>query len=242
MQAPLSKEIAFILAAALSAMTAGCGPEATEPAAIGHYLHSPESVSRLGRVVFVELGDRGGDEEFAQTMTDAISRSVRDRKLFHVDVLRRSEPVCRILPVDKRSALTYQEVMEMRRLLNCEAVLFGWVDRYSPYPHMETGIYLRLLDLNRGQVVWGVDHVWDTGDKSVERRIRDFYYAESADGLEPAEWRLALMSPRAFGRFVAFEIGRTLPNSESAEALDERVRREKRRRVLEEMGEKLEDL
>lgn len=241
MRMPRRKAILLMVAGVMLA-TAGCGPEAKEPASIGHYLHSPESVSRLNRVVFVELGDRGGDERFAETMTDAVSRSIRSRKLFHVDVLRRSEPVVRMLPVDKRVAFTYEELMEIRRLLNCEAVLFGWVDRFSPYPHMEAGVYLRLLDLERGQLVWGVDHVWDTGEKSVERRIRDFYYAAAGGDQEPLEWRLGLVSPRAFGRFVAFEIGRTLPESEPGEPLDTRVRREKRRRVVEKVGEKLEDL
>lgn len=236
-----SKAVLF-LTALVSTVLNGCGPEATEPASIGHYLHSPESVSRLGRVVFVELGDRSGDERFAKTMTDAISRSIRHKKLFHVDVLRRSEPVCRILPVDKQEALTYEELMDLRRRLNCDALLFGWVDKYSPYPHMEAGIYLRLMDLDCGQLVWGVDHVWDTGEKNVERRIRDFHHATAAGGQEPAEWRMGVMSPRTFGRFVAFEIGQTLPDTGPTEPLEDRVRREKRREVIEKMGEKLEDL
>jgi hypothetical protein len=221
----------------------GCGAEGQHPAAVGHYLHSPPAVSRLNRVVFVELSDSsGGDAAFAETMTDAVCRAIRDRKLFHVDVLRQSEPVCRVLPLEKRDAYTYRDLMEMRQRLNCDAVLFGCVDRFEPYPHMEAGIYLRLLDLTRGRLVWGVDHVWDTGQKSVERRLRDFYYATAGSEQEPAEWRLALMSPRAFCRFVAFEIARTLPDPSQAEPMDRRVKHEKRRRAVAKMREKLEDL
>jgi len=192
--------------------------------------------------VFIELADRSGHPQFAQTMTEAVCRAVREKKLFHVDVLRQSEPVCRLLPLEKRDAYSFRELMEMRQRLNCDAVLFGCVDSFQPYPHMQTGVYLRLLDLSRGELVWGVDHVWDTGRRGTERRIRDFYYASAPSGQEPAQWHLVLMSPRAFGRFVAFEIAQTLPQRPAAEPMDDRVRRGKRERTVQKVREKLEDL
>ncbi len=233
---------AWILPVAVLSILAGCAPEGTYPAPVGHYLHSPESVAQLDRVVFVELYSRDGEEAFAETMTDSVARSLTEKQLFELGVLRSSEPIYELLPLQKRNAPTYEDMLEIRRRLNCDAVLFGWVERFEPYPHMEANISLRLLDLNRGRLVWGVDHVWDTGQNSVERRIRDFYYTTSPREREPAEWRMAAMSPLAFGRFVAFEIAQTLPGANDVEPMEERIRREKRQRTVREIGEKLEDL
>ena len=97
------------------------------------------------------------------------------------------------------------------RTLKVDAVLLGAITQYQPYPHMTAGVRVRLIDLQDGQLLWAVQQVWDSSDKAVEARMRGFFRTRMRDGYEPLGWELAVISPRHFHKFVAYETARTLP-------------------------------
>ena len=76
---------------------------------------------------------------------------------------------------------------------------------------MQIGLFLNLVDLREGRLIWGVDHIWDTTNRLTERSIERFFVKEMRSGYGPANWRLGLLSPRMFGKFVAHEAAGTLP-------------------------------
>ena len=77
-------------------------------------------------------------------------------------------------------------------------------------PRMQIGLYLQLLDLRRGRLVWGLDHTWDTTDRATEQRIKAFFRSRMRDGYGPLDWRMAVTSPKVFQKFVACEVAETL--------------------------------
>jgi hypothetical protein len=95
--------------------------------------------------------------------------------------------------------------------LACDAILVGAVTQFEPYPHMQGGLYLRLVDVRTGRLIWSVDHVWDTADEKVRKRIQAFFEHELGKTDDPLKWRLATVSTQAFDRFVAYEAAGTLP-------------------------------
>ena len=207
--------IAAICAIALAA--GGCQP-APRPvsAGINCHLPSPRDLAGLHRVVFVELDDASGHPGVARSATRALYKSIQARRLFHVDVIWRDDPVCRDLPLDKREAFTLADLTSIRQELRCDALLFGRITNFLPYPRMQMGLYLRLLDLKGGKLLWAVDHMWDMTDREVELRAEGFYEGRMRDLYGPAKSDVLLMSPAAFHRFVAFEISQTLaPQSAS---------------------------
>ena len=129
---------------------------------------------------------------------------------FLVKTISRDDPACRDLPLSGKEPLTIKQMAAIRKAFGCRAVLIGLVHDYRPHPHMRIGIYFRLLDLDDGKLIWAVDHVWDTTDRALEPRLRDFFFDEMRSGYEPVDWRLALISPRAFWKFVAYEAAQTL--------------------------------
>jgi len=189
----------------------GCGRGGAPPSDINYCLPSPKRVMRINRVVFITLENRKCTPQIAEGMTDALVRAIRGRKLFRVDVLGATDPACRDLPLSQREPYSMKELNDMRSALKCDAVLLGEVNHFQTYPRMRIGIYLRLLDLKNGMFTWGVDHVWDTTDKRTEDRIRRFFDSEMRSGYEPAQWRLGLMSPKIFQKFIAYEVANTLP-------------------------------
>ena len=203
-----------LLLVALAGGAAGCFVEpAGNDEAIGFVLSSPREVFRLRRVVFVELGADGVCEPgMAWDTTQALSSGIQGRRLFHVDGVRRSDPVCRDLVLDQMGAMTLDDLSRMRKALRCDAVLLGRISHFQPFPRMQLGLVLKLMDLRDGKLLWGVEHVWDTTDRQVENRIRTYFRKYVRSGYEPMDHELVLKSPRAFERFIAHEVSSTLPS------------------------------
>jgi len=198
-----------ILAACVVAAGAGCAPQATGPG-VNYTLSSRRDLHRIHRVVLTELSCDDGGVSVGRGMTESLFRALQATRLFHVDVIDGADPVCRDLSLAKLEPYTIQELADMRRTLKCDAVLLGRINSYQSYPHMQIGLYLRLLDLRDGKLVWAVDDVWDTTDKAVEARIQRFFAARIRTGYEPEQWSVVLKSPRAFRKFVACEIAETI--------------------------------
>ena len=98
----------------------------------------------------------------------------------------------------------------MRCKLKCNAILIGTVNIYQPYPHMSIGLELRLLDLADGQLLWALEQIWDTTDKTTEQRIGNYSQAEMRSGFAELQEQLVVVSSLRFVKFVAYEIAETL--------------------------------
>ena len=201
------RALAWLVATAL---VAGCG-DRPAGAPIGYFVESDRCLAGIDRVVLVDLRPDAGTEAHARNMTETLSKELRAARLFHVETLDRTDPALRDLPLDKRSMLSLDEIRTMRETLGSDAVLFGTVTHFQTHPRMAVGLFLRLLDLRRGTVVWAVDTTWDTTEKQTEGRMKTFFDAQMREGYGPADWRMARMSPLTFQKFIAYEIARTMP-------------------------------
>ena len=190
----------------------GCQPVDQPPAPIGFSLSQPETLGEVNRIVFVTLDGRNTSPELTEEMTLAVARAIQSRQLFRLDVIERDEYIARVVPDDYRSGLTLKQMKEMREAFNCDVVLLGTVRNFRPHPRTQVGLTLSLLDLKMGCQIWGVDHFWDAADKTVEKRAQAYFNAVIRTGFEPINWRIIQISPREFAKFVAFEVGSTLPN------------------------------
>ncbi len=187
-------------------------PGCQKPPDIGHYLGRPEDLARINRVVFVQLTGQDSCPGIAEDMTVALSHAIGARRLFRLDVVTRDDPRCKTLSLDGWAGFTIKQLRDMRETFQCDAILLGTVRDFRPHPRMQMGLDLRLMDLRSGRLVWGINHVWDTTDKTVTKRVKCFFDSRMRDGYEPMNWQLAMISPKAFEKFVAFEVVATLPD------------------------------
>lgn len=188
---------------------AGCGPR-TDEGKINFYLPRPQDLTRIGRVAMVELSYDGHHPGLQRGVTDALVTAIRDKSLFHLEVVRSDDPRLEQLPAGLHRRSSYQDLAAVRKTLGCDALLIGSIQRFEPYPRMQVGLLLRLLDLKNGRLVWGLEHTWDTSDQATELRIREFFRSRMRRDYDPLDWRLALVSPRAFHKYVACEVAGTL--------------------------------
>ncbi len=207
------KKLPLILATVLAAVTGGCGTHEKRPIvpAVNSYLSSQEDLGAIRTVAMLELAEEPAEAGVAGDLTQNLADAIRQKRLFHLDVVGRDEDVYRLMPIGKVAGpLTLRELSDIRNTLGCDAVLLGVVTNFKPYPHMQLGLRLRLIDLRKGQLVWAVDNVWQAGQRSMEERMADYYRDSLAREYQPLDWRLALLSPKAFEGFVSYETAQTL--------------------------------
>ena len=205
-----TSEAAVVLICLLAAWAlAGCGAGDGETE-IGYCLAQPGDLASLSRVVMLELTYDGQHPRLPREMTEELAKAVRGRMLFSVEVVGGEDQRLRDLPARPAGPRTLGNLSALRRALGCDAVLVGSISHFQPYPHMQLGMCVQLLDLRRGRLIWGLEHTWDTADQATERRIQEFFRKTMRDDYAPLDWRIALMSPKVFQKFVACEVAGTL--------------------------------
>ncbi len=206
-------KITLIVSVCIFALTLpGCHPPPPPGPAINYYIGPPQELSKIRRIAFVELTGEQNDTETARNMSGALFRAIQGRNLFHLALFDRTDPVCLDLPLNRRGPHTIEQLAQLRDTLQCNAILYGWVNHQQPYPRIQIGLHLRLLDLQAGKLLWGVDNIWDSTNQQTELRIKKFFEDHMrTTGYEPIDWRLAMLSPAVFQKFVAYEVAQTLP-------------------------------
>ena len=194
---------AITLAAVL---LAGCAGEAENR--LGYYTAPRPDLLRVRRVAMLPLANESDHPGTELGLSEELFRAVQGCRLFHV---RPMAPAAEALPPVGTQPFTLDDLARLRRALGTDAVLAGAVTRWQPYPRMQTGLFLRLVDLRSGEVLWAVDHVWDATDEHTQRRLRRFFHRQMGTGSDPFGWELGTVSPRAFQKFVAHEVAETLP-------------------------------
>ncbi len=205
---------ALTLVVVLAVLVGGCvhvGPNKPPSPRIACHLAAKDQLRDLRRVVFVELAAEHCPQTVAEDLTRALHKAVQDRKLFHIRLLRRDDQVVKDLRLDTPRRYTMDELKTIRRALDCDAILIGKATSFEPYPRTQVNLYLALVDVRKGVVVWGVDHIWDTTDKDVVRRVKWFTASRLRSQYDQdVSEDIALSSPRAFAKFVAYETSLTL--------------------------------
>ena len=202
-----TKIITALLAAGI---LAGCRMPAKVVPEVGHFYINPQAdFSTINRVVVFEFENRSTLPELSIALTDALTEALQKKHLFSISALHRTSPAWRKLDLAESSSYSDDELCVIRKELKTDAVLFGSITRYYPYPHMLVALHLKLINLRDGRLLWALEQVWDSTDKRVEGRMRQFFTSQMRSGYQPMDWQLLVTSPRAFNKFVIFEVGQT---------------------------------
>jgi hypothetical protein len=167
-------------------------------------------LDRINHVVFVEVQMDEQTTEAVEDFNLALTRALQDRRFMYLRSVRPSVELAQALPAEGRPP-TLEQLSAARRLTGADGIIYGCITRLEQYPRMQVGLRLRMLDLRKGQLLWAVDHVWDTTDRDVEQRMDAFFRACERTGYEPVGSQLALISPRVFAEFVSREVAATIP-------------------------------
>ncbi len=192
----------------------GCGRyslTSPEPAPHSYYLNPAKDLGAIGRVALIELSNPSTVHPVSPSLTEALSQEIQKRQIFGLRKVMQDSVVWRSLELSPDMRYSYDELLRVQEALKCDALLTGTITGYEPYPHMAVGLRLRLVDLSDGQLIWAMEQVWDTTDKSTRSRIERYY---SPKGIlkndENLTGQLGSISSLKFFKFVSHEITETL--------------------------------
>ena len=189
----------------------GCGLwDAPLPDMGGCYINPNKDISNIGRVAIVELANDSGYPQISTDLTDALYQSLQKEQLFSLNIIRQNNPAWHSLQLDQDATYSLDQLFAIRKTLKRDAIIIGTVTKYSPYPHTAIGLRIRLIDLKDGELLWGVERIWDSADKITERLIENYYKKQIRSGFAPLREQLAIMSQKKFLEFVTYETARTL--------------------------------
>lgn len=179
----------------------------------GHFYLDPSiNFGSIGKVAILELDNQSTRPEQTELLTQSIADALGKKHLFSVQCIYKLDSDWQSLELDAISGYTFEQLALIREQLHVDAVLFGTICRYSPYPHFLTHLRLKMVSLQDGKLIWAMEEVWDSTDKKTTQRMQQFFNEQMRDDYEPMNWQILVTSPRAFSRFVAFEVSRTLPD------------------------------
>jgi hypothetical protein len=189
----------------------GCGiHELLAPTTDYYYLNPDKNLSSVGRTVLVELDNNSSYPQISIDATEALFQSLQKKHVFGLNVIRQSDPAWQSLQLDMNRVYTLEQLSTMRKSLNCDAVLIGTVTGFEPFPHLTIGLRLKLIDLTDGQLLWALEQIWDTTDKTTESRIKNYYSRHNLLGSATLQEKLGTVSSLRLIKFVAYETAETL--------------------------------
>ncbi len=205
-----------ILLLSLSAILSGCNISYESPPPVAdYYLNPDKDLSAIGRIVLVGLNNTSNYPQVSTDVTNLLFQALQKKQLFGLSVMQQEHPNWRSLQINPDAAFTLPQLAAMRKILRCDAVLTGTITEYQPYPHMLIGLRLKLVDLSDGQLLWAIEQVWDTADKTTESRIKKYFHSQMRLGYAPLQEQLVVVSSLKFIKFVVYETAETLqPDSQ----------------------------
>jgi len=193
------------------------------PVADYYYLNHYKDLSIVGRVAIVELDNDSSYPQISPDVTEALFQALQKKQVFGLTVVRQSDPAWRGLQfnldpasrtqsgaLEAPSTYTLDQLLAIHKTLRCDAVLVGTITKYHPYPHMAIGLRLKLVDLKDAQLLWALEQVWDSADKTTEYGIRNYFNSQVRLGIAPLREQLMVVSSIEFVKFVAYEVAETL--------------------------------
>jgi len=185
-----------------------------EPMTSFYYFNEKADLDDIGKVVLVELTNNSTNPTISSTMTETIYQALQKKQLFSISIMNKDDIEWERMQIDDITSYNYQKLAKIRKSLKCDAILFGTITEYHPYPHMTMGLRLKMINVKDGQLVWAVEDIWDTSDNKTEYRIERYFNLNSRSDLAPLHKELMTVSPIKFQKFVAYEVAQTLNNNE----------------------------
>lgn len=98
-------------------------------------------------------------------------------------------------------------LITLARRFSLDGLLFVNLVEHHPYPPQRLSAAVELVAADTGQVIWNSSVQLDGADGRVLQGLEAYY---SSLGDEGADWHVALLSPRRFGDFAAWQLAQLL--------------------------------
>ena len=167
---------------------------------------------RLERVGLIPIDGEGSTPEQESVLQATFYSELSRSTDFEIVVLDKDDlaEVPTSDPV-RRGWYNTRTILGVSERFKLDALLIGTVTDLQTFHPQRISVQFDLVSAETGLTLWSSSLHLDAGNQSVREGLEAFYSlgeGESAESGEP--WELALLSPRRFARFAAWQIARLL--------------------------------
>ena len=163
----------------------------------------------LGRVGLIPFAGLGMNNDQASAFQQAFFAEFSGNTPYEVVPLKPTDlaEVARSEPY-RRGLYRTRTIIDIVRRFQLDGLLIGTVTSWHPFSPQRLSVQVDLVAAETGMVIWSSSVHLDASDKAVRDNLRAWYDTHPG---EPGEtWELALLSPRRFIRFAAWQMARLL--------------------------------
>jgi hypothetical protein len=200
-----------VIISLLVLLVSGCYTSYKPEKLSNHYYVDKEAIKRdISRVAFLEMDNETGYPEISSQVTDQLYSELQKQQAFSVNVISKEDPRWVKMQLEDKRSYNIDEISMIYENLNQDALLFGKVTEYSPYPHLVIGFRLKLISLKDARLLWGFEQIWDSSDNTTGDRIKKYIQTRMSSDEEALKSELMTVSTRQFLKFAAYEAASTL--------------------------------
>jgi hypothetical protein len=196
----------------LATLATGCAtaPLLTAPTAAPRNVHAATArlPATLQRVVVLPLTGTGADSLQPVWIAEW-------HKTAHFEVIAPTAAELRALTglsgAHAAAPLPADFLDRLRQATGCDAVLFGHLTAFHPYPPLRVGWNVKLVTVTDTQTVWAADEVFDAGQPGVADAARRYASAHRRVAPPLHDPDSILLSPRGFGQYTVAALAATVP-------------------------------
>jgi hypothetical protein len=200
----------IILFSLLTAIISGCNTDFYQPSvgksAQPYYRNPNKNISNIGKAALVEPENSTSYPQIASDITLKLFQQLQKRQVFGLNIVRTADPEWKNLQIPVDGPQNLQQYADLRKALNCSAIIFGSITEYQPYPHLSVGLRLKMIDLTDGRLIWGLEQIWDSSDKKTLDRARKYLKSQKRGDSEKMNRQLISISSIEFLDFVTYEV------------------------------------
>ncbi|MBI3820842.1 MAG: hypothetical protein HY286_19295 [Planctomycetes bacterium] len=98
-----------------------------------------------------------------------------------------------------------ETILDLAIRHGAEAILFGAITSYRPYPPQDLGLRFDLISANTGLALWSCNAQFDASDSESRDRLASRFISTAAASKDSLTWESAQASPSRFASLVSSE-------------------------------------
>ena len=175
-----------------------------EQRAVDSYLADPRDLANVRRVMVLPFDEEPGVDADCMQMRDIYVAELQ--KLRRFDILPLPESAIEVDELNRsvrRGRMSTDAVVRLCDRYHLDGVLVGTVTSFRAYTPPILGMRTQLVSVHSGAIVWAVDAIYDSSDRSTVNDLRHFHEHVQHDDGNLHGYELDLIAPSKFCAYVA---------------------------------------
>lgn len=186
-------------------LLAGCTlPRPPEKRAVNSYLADHRDLENVRRIMVLPFGEEPGVAADCERIRDAFVGELQKLRRFEIVPLPATAQESADIEASLRAGrLSTDAIVRLCNRYHLDGVLTASVTAWRAYLPPQLGLRTQLVSVHSGAVIWAVDAIYDSSDRSTVSDLRHYHEHVQADDGNLHGWEMNTIAPTMFAHYVA---------------------------------------